>query len=134
MHEIGSDDVHPAPDFDTAQRWCDYANDAFKQHADISRFVVAPWPWDAPSHAESLPKAISGWNRKDGTPVYGPKDTELTTLRAENEMLREQGEFLLDRLDEFLPELTEGKAAREFYGHVAPAASRFRNALAQVAK
>jgi len=61
MHHIGPDDVYPAPDFATAQKWADWANDAFAEHADISRFVVAVWPWDAESHAAGLDESIAGW-------------------------------------------------------------------------
>jgi hypothetical protein len=61
LHHIGPDDVHPAPDFATAQKWADWANTAFAEHAEISRFVVAIWPWDADSHADGLAASIAGW-------------------------------------------------------------------------
>lgn len=61
LHHIGPDEVHPAPDFATAQGWADYANQAFAAHADISRIVVAVWPWSAEGHAEGLKAAIADW-------------------------------------------------------------------------
>ena len=62
LHHIGPDDVHPAPDFATAQAWANYANEAYSGFADISRFVVAVWPWSSSAHAEGLQEAIEGWS------------------------------------------------------------------------
>lgn len=61
LHHIGPDDVHPAPDFATAQKWADWANLRFAEHSDLSRFVVAIWPWSAERHAEGLAKSIEEW-------------------------------------------------------------------------
>lgn len=61
LHHIGPDEVHPAPDFATAQRWVDWANTTFAEHADISRFVVAVWPWSAEKHRNGLKWAIMQW-------------------------------------------------------------------------
>lgn len=61
VHHIGPDDVHPAPDFETAQKWAKYANDTFAEYAYISRFEVAVWPWSADAHAAALPKSIAEW-------------------------------------------------------------------------
>lgn len=61
LHHIGPDDVHPAPDFATAQKWADWANRRFAEHSDLSRFVVAIWPWSAERHAEGLAKSIEEW-------------------------------------------------------------------------
>lgn len=61
LHHIGPDDMHPAPDFATAQKWADYSNRAFAKYADISRFVVALWPWAAATHAEGLEQSIKDW-------------------------------------------------------------------------
>lgn len=72
LHHIGADDLHPAPGFATAQNWADWANKAFSEHADISRFVVALWPWDATSHAAGVDKAI----REFSLPAPGGITTE----------------------------------------------------------
>lgn len=61
LHHIGADDIHAAPDFETAQAWANWANGQFAEHADISRFVVAVWPWTADDHAENLPRSIAEW-------------------------------------------------------------------------
>lgn len=58
LHHIGADEVYPAPDFATAQKWADWANKRFSEHADISRFVVAVWPHNADRHAAWLIKAL----------------------------------------------------------------------------
>lgn len=65
LHHIGPDEVHPAPDFATAQKWADWANAKFAEYADISRFVVAVWPWAADRHALWLQKAIDEWTAPD---------------------------------------------------------------------
>lgn len=72
LHHIGPDELHPAPDFATAQTWANWANGRFAEHADISRFVVAIWPWDAASHAEALPASIAGWTLPPAEPVAAP--------------------------------------------------------------
>lgn len=61
LHHIGADEMHPAPDFATAQKWADWANTRFAAHADISRFVVATWPWSGAKHGLWLQKAIDEW-------------------------------------------------------------------------
>lgn len=61
LHHIGPDDVHPAPDFATAQKWADWANRRFAEHSDLSRFVVAIWPWSAERHADGLAKSVEEW-------------------------------------------------------------------------
>jgi hypothetical protein len=61
LHHIGPDEFHPAPDFETAWRWAEWANRTFADAADISRFTVAPWPWSAPLHKQGLQAAIDGW-------------------------------------------------------------------------
>jgi len=71
LHHIGPDDVHPAPDFATAQAWADYANaELCKGFEDISRFVVAIWPWAPESHADNLSHSIAGWT----LPTPAPSD------------------------------------------------------------
>ena len=47
---------------------------------------------------------------------------------------RQAARFLLDRLAEFERELSDGPESREYFGHVAPAASRLRTALTAPAK
>lgn len=62
VHHIGPDDLYPAPDFETAQQWADYANAHInKGYEGISRHVVAVWPWAPEGHAEGLEKSIADW-------------------------------------------------------------------------
>lgn len=61
LHAIGPDDVYPAPDFDTAQKWADWGNKRFAGDGNILRFVVAVWPWSADSHADGLTKSKADW-------------------------------------------------------------------------
>lgn len=61
LHHIGADEVHPAPDFETAWMWAEWANKRFADHVDICRFTVAIWPWSAERHAEGLAKSIEEW-------------------------------------------------------------------------
>lgn len=66
MHVIGPDDVHAAPDKETAQNWADWLNaEAAKSAAMIGeddpmvKATVAPWPYSAESHADDLPRAVA---------------------------------------------------------------------------
>ena len=61
LHHIGPDEVHPAPDFDTAWRWAEWANKRFADAADISRFTVAIWPWSPGRHADGIANSIADW-------------------------------------------------------------------------
>lgn len=70
LHHIGADEMHPAPDFKTAQGWANWANRTFAEHADISRFVVAVWPWDAEAHASGVDKAVAEWTVPNSAKVY----------------------------------------------------------------
>jgi len=58
VHIIGPDDIHAAPDFETAWAWAEAANKVIAPHADerdvLWRCTVAIWPGDATSHAEDL--------------------------------------------------------------------------------
>lgn len=64
-HVRGPDDVHAAPDYETALAWADGINDRFGPHTrkdenyPITRAAPAIWPWSAEAHAESLPKSIA---------------------------------------------------------------------------
>lgn len=72
-HVRGPDDVHAAPDYETALAWADYTNalnwraiggrtEAVATYEDIIlRAVPAPWPWSPEEHAEELPKSIAGF-------------------------------------------------------------------------
>lgn len=89
-HVRGPDDVHPAPDYETALKWADMfnewgeqANASFKKKytesdpADAPRIaaVPAPWPWDAKSWADGLAKSIA-----DMTP-RGPTEPSNENVR-----------------------------------------------------
>jgi hypothetical protein len=54
---------------------------------------------------------------------------DLDELLADNKVLRADGSFLLDRLDDFEREIQDDNLAREWSGHVSPAIARFRAAL-----
>lgn len=72
-HVRGPDDVHPAPDYETALKWADYINSlnwrgpkgesvAVASIDDlILRAVPAPWPWSAEEHALRLAESTTGW-------------------------------------------------------------------------
>jgi len=62
VHAIGPDELHPAPDFETAMDWAIAANRRHADAAEILRFVVAPWPYGTESHAEALPRTIADWS------------------------------------------------------------------------
>ena len=69
LHVRASDEVHPAPDYETALKWADYLFDRFDKLAVLKRdenmpllrAVPAPWPWSAESHAAGLDKSIADW-------------------------------------------------------------------------
>lgn len=82
LHHIGADEIHAAPDFATAQSWANWANQHFAMYADISRFVVAVWPWDAEKHAAALPRSVAGWTVPDAAPPAA-NDGEPFTLTVE---------------------------------------------------
>src|SRR5262249_34482991 len=84
MHHIGTDEVHPAPDFETAQQWANWANLQFAEYQDISRFVVAVWPWDAESHAHALPEAIDQWEMPTALPGDVLVDSEACEQAWQN--------------------------------------------------
>lgn len=80
-HVRGPDDVHPAPDYQTALKWSDMINDwsdeanaRFKDGEKVmSKAAPALWPWSPESHAQNLAKAIAD---------FSPR---LPKERAENE-------------------------------------------------
>lgn len=88
MHTIGPDDVHPAPDFDTAAEWADrhnrmaeqYTIDAGREddpHWPFVRSVVAVWPWSAEAHARELPSSVAACS-----PPAAPPPTPVDELIA----------------------------------------------------
>ncbi|WIA54354.1 hypothetical protein N6H05_14905 [Sphingobium sp. WTD-1] len=81
LHHIGPDEVHPAPDFDTAWKWAEWGNKTFAQHADISRFVVAVWPHAPEAHAADLPKSVAEWT----LPATSPTDSLTADAAAVRE-------------------------------------------------
>lgn len=65
LHELSSDDVHPAPDRATAQLWAAQwtvwwhtVNKYPHEHDPMMTWRVSPWPWDTQSHADGLAKSI----------------------------------------------------------------------------
>lgn len=65
--------------------------------------------------------------------LYAAVEAELIALRADNATLRDHGQFLLERLDDFergaIGECFDDRL-RDWEGHVAPALARLRAALA----
>lgn len=88
-HVRGPDDVHAAPDYETALKWSDYMNDTFGPHTrtdenfPIIRAAPAIWPWSAEAHAENLPKSIRGFTRRCDLPQDDP-DYMAPTAKAES--------------------------------------------------
>lgn len=63
-HVRGPDDVHAAPDYQTALAWSDRINDWFaaqprRENDPIIRAAPAIWPYGAETHAVDLPKCVS---------------------------------------------------------------------------
>jgi hypothetical protein len=79
-HIRGPDDVHAAPDYETAVKWADITNalnwrglggkiEAPTSYDDcLLKAVPAPWPWSAEKHAEDLPKSIAGYAPRGSAP------------------------------------------------------------------
>ena len=65
VHVIGPDDVHPAPDFDTAVQWCAEQNAFFGPISAAGgitlKFVPALWQGTPEDHAAGLPASIEKW-------------------------------------------------------------------------
>lgn len=70
-HVRGPDEVHAAPDYETALRWADMVNAIDERMmrtgalagsaCPLMRAVPAPWPWSPEAHAEDMPKSIAGF-------------------------------------------------------------------------
>ena len=90
LHDIGPDEVHAAPDFETAQKWANWANARFNKHAEFTRFVVSPWSWTAERHAETLAKSIEEWTLPESRE---DSDDFLQQLAGRARHLRDQGEI-----------------------------------------
>jgi hypothetical protein len=66
-HVRGPDDVHAAPDYETALKWSDMVNEwsaktneGVKQEDQVwAKAAPALWPWSPENHAEALPKSIA---------------------------------------------------------------------------
>ena len=89
LHIRSSDDVHPAPDYETAQLWADRLFERFDipamkegdQNQPLLRAVAAPYPWDAESHAAGLAKSIAEWSVPgDAAPVAPATAAPLPSL------------------------------------------------------
>lgn len=57
VHVRGPDDIHPAPNYETAVEWADYANSL----DGLLKAVPAIWTGSQESHVANLPKAIAEW-------------------------------------------------------------------------
>ncbi len=67
MHVSGMDEVHPAPDRATAQRWAArWTADFARRVPDpgpsdpVMNFTVQEWPWSPQKHADGLANSIAG--------------------------------------------------------------------------
>jgi hypothetical protein len=89
-HVRGPDDVHPAPDYETALTWSDWINDRFGPHTredenyPIMRAAPAIWPWSAARHAAALPAAIAELTPRGPLPPPPPPmlAAEISRLRS----------------------------------------------------
>lgn len=64
VHVVGPDDVHAAPDWETAARWAMMLNRILARSPDVENppiciAQVEPWPHSPVLHAETLPKSIA---------------------------------------------------------------------------
>ena len=62
-HVRGPDDVHAAPDYETALAWSDRFNDWWakqtkRENDPVMRAAPAVWPWSAEAHADALPRCV----------------------------------------------------------------------------
>lgn len=71
-HVIGPDDVHAAPDYETALRWAVMLNRVMASiepsplddpNMPLCVAQVEPWAGDSASHAAALPASIAGFAR-----------------------------------------------------------------------
>ena len=72
-HIRGPDDVHAAPDYETALKWSDMTNEMNWRgrrgkivppeswDACLLKAAPAVWPWSAEAHAADMPKSIAGF-------------------------------------------------------------------------
>lgn len=97
LHHIGADEVHPAPDFETAWKWAEWANKRFADAADICRFTVAIWPWSPEGHADGLAKSVEDW-----TVPEAPFDEQWCINMAKQEVGLDIGAGAL-AIDPFTP-------------------------------
>ena len=72
MHIRGPDDLYPAPDYETAVKWCDYVNySAAPRSPDVMMAAVpAIWPYEPERHRDGLAESVAGWTlplNADGT-------------------------------------------------------------------
>ena len=95
MHIRGPDDLYPAPDYDTAVKWCDYVNySAAPRSPDVMMAAVpAIWPYAPERHQDGLAGSVADWTlplKADGTeqvikPLYAtpaqPDTGDVAALR-----------------------------------------------------
>lgn len=55
----------------------------------------------------------------------------LTAANSRAQVIRAEAQFLIDRLDEFAPDIDTANNERDFYGHVEPSIARLRALLQQ---
>lgn len=100
MHIRGPDDLYPAPDYDTAVKWCDYVNySAAPRSPDVMMAAVpAIWPYAPERHQDGLAGSVADWTlplKADGTeqvikPLYAtPAQPDTGAVEALREALGE---------------------------------------------
>lgn len=83
-HVRGPDDVHAAPDYETALKWSDMTNalnwrglkgtiEPPPSYDDcLLKATPAVWPWSAEAHAVHLPKSIREFTPRNQLPPDDP--------------------------------------------------------------
>lgn len=94
MHVSGMDEVHPAPDRATAQRWAArWTADFARRVPDpgpsdpVMNFTVQEWPWSPQKHADGLANSIAGNTWPDASAAPDDGD-DLDSLAARLDMVR----------------------------------------------
>ena len=112
MHIRGPDDLYPAPDYETAVKWCDYINYSVAPRAPDVMLAAVPavWPYSDLQHASSLEGAVAEWSlppNPDGT------EQVITPLHPQQQGAVEVARKALEKIVAEVDDV--GRKALEFY-------------------